>query len=344
MSEPNNLKFLHEEATRLFGAGNYRLAHATFSRLITEAYAAGAVLAELNARDSACISQINLGEFEEAIDTAMRLLARARETENDQYKVVAALRLGSVLAYSGVRDRWPELETVLLDGLSRSREMHDNHAETYHLVRLGKYAGMVGEYDKAALWLQQGLDSASRLTKEGAAAWFRGDIYGSLSELMRAKGDLCEARRYAEISLAEFERYGHVPSSIADAQGILARIEYEEGSYERACELLDMALERVQASNAAHSEQQIEYVRSMALRARGDLVASLAAAQRSLELARKMRMKVDEARALISLGQTLQLLGSGDVATEALSLARGIAEERGYQDCLDELKLLGGAL
>lgn len=342
MSEPNNLEYLRKEATRLFAAGNYRLAHATYSRLITEAYATGAVSAELSARSDACSALLNLGEFEEAIDAATRLLARARQTEDDEYKVWAALWLGLALAKFSLRDRWPEVQSVLLDGLERAREIRHNLLETYHLARLGGYARVVGEYDKAMLWLQQGLDSASRLALGTHGAFFRGDINGNLADLMRAKGDLREARRYAEISLAELERHGHV-ASIADAQRALASIEYEEGSYEQACELLDAALERSQASGAALTEQEVEYTRSMVLRARGDLAASLAAGQRSLELARKMRMKVDEAQALISLGQTLRMLGSGEAATEALSLARGIAEERGYQDCLDEVKLLGGA-
>jgi tetratricopeptide (TPR) repeat protein len=343
MSEPNNLEYLSNEADRLCEAGDFRLANAMYSRLITEAYTAGAVPTELYARRGACVAQLNLGEFEEAIDTAMRLLARARETGDDECKVAATLWLGVTLARLSVRDRWPEIESVLLDGLERAREIRNDFLETYHLVRLGGYAELVGEYDKAMLWLQQGLDSASRLTDDSHAVWFRGDIYSSLSDIMKAKGDLRQARRYAEMSLAEFERDGNVPC-ITYAQGLLARIEYEEGSYEQACELLDVALERAQGSDAAPVEQYIEYIRSMVLRAHGDLAASLAAAQRSLELARKMRLKEDETKVLISLGQTLRMLGSGEAAAEALSLAREIANERSYQDCLDELELLGGTL
>jgi tetratricopeptide (TPR) repeat protein len=341
--EADDLEFLSNEAGRLFAAGDYRLAHAAYSRLITEAYAAGAVHAELNARCCACMAELNLGEFERAIDTATRLLARAREAENDEYKVWASLSLGIALADFSVRERWPEVETVLTDGLQRAREIHDNYLETYHLARLGIFATMAGEHDKAMAWIQQGLDSVTTLTPDTERAWFRGDFYQSLARLMLAKGDLGEARRYAAISLAEYQRYGRAVF-VNGAQVTLALIEYKEGCYEQACELLDTALESIQASGMAATEQETQYIRSMALRAHGDLAASLAAAQRSLELARKMRMKADETKVLISLGETLRMLGSGEAATEALSLARGIAEERGYQDCLDELELLGGAL
>ena len=86
-----------------------------------------------------------------------------------------------------------------------------------------RFARGVGEYDKAMLWLQQGLDSASRLTDDNSDARFRGDISNSLSELMLTKSDLREARRYAEICLAEMERFG-MPAFISAAQETLASV------------------------------------------------------------------------------------------------------------------------
>jgi hypothetical protein len=55
-----------------------------------------------------------------------------------------------------------------------------------------------------------------------------------------------------------------------------------------------------------------------------------------------MRMKEAEVKTLISISQSLRMLGASDDSATALEQARRISEERGYDDHLQEVRTLLG--
>lgn len=340
VSQPSSLQLLKAEAHRHFGSGDYRLAIATDTRLIAEAQASPDISIELEARSQMVAAMLNLGEFESAIDAATRLLARARQAENEKFRIFAAFWLGLALAKFDLRGRWQEVQALLLEGLEMARAMRDPFLVTYHLARLGGFAVLEGEFDKGLSWLQEALDTTDQVSGE-EMHWFRGDIYGNLAELMIRRREFLEARRYAEISLAEFESYGR-QANVGYPRAILAEIHYECGEWIEARHLLGLILESARSTGSAPEEQGAEYLRSKVERQLGDLETSLGAGNRSLELARQLHRKEAEVEVLMSVGQTLRMLGSDDDAAEALDRARQISEERGYDDHLQEVKLLLG--
>ena len=304
VSQPDSLQLLRAEAHRQLDSDNYRLAIVTFTRLIAEAQDSSDISMELDGRSGLVAAFLNLGEFESAIDAGTRLLARARQAKDEEYKVEAALWLALTLGKFDLRGRWQEIRTLLLEGLETARAIGDPHIVIYHLTRLGAFAVQMGELDNGLSWLQEALGSMDELSRD-EAHWFRGHLYNSLAALMIRRQELLEARRYVEISIGELENCGQLVD-IAYASDTLALIHYECGEWTEARHLLGLVLETARASGSAVLEQEAEYLRSKVERELGDLETSLSAGKQSLDLARQMHMKEAEVITLISVGRTLQ--------------------------------------
>jgi tetratricopeptide (TPR) repeat protein len=289
VSEPNSLHLLWAEARRQSESGNYRLAIALYAQLIAEAQASSDISTELQARADTIPSMLNLAEFETAIDAATRLLARARQAENEQFKTYAIFWLCLALAKFDLRFRWPEIKALLLEGLETARAVSDPFLITYHLARLGSYAVRAVELDNGIAWLQEALDTVDDVPDDDVH-WFRSDIYNSLAELMIRRRELAEARRYAEISIAERELDDH-PADVDGSYGTLAEIHYECGEWVEARHLVGLVLESARDAGDIILEQEAEYLRSKVERELGDLDASISAGNRSLDLAREQCLK-----------------------------------------------------
>ena len=121
---------------------------------------------------------------------------------------------------------------LLLEGLKTARTMSSPFLVTYHLARLGAFAARAGQHDKGMSWLQEALSTVDEVPDDDRR-WFRGDIYGNLADLMVRQQQLTEARRYAEISIAQFEGSSN-PDHACSSHTTLAEIHYECGEWVEA--------------------------------------------------------------------------------------------------------------
>lgn len=250
---------LINQGDRLFDQGNYQAAIGCFTQAADLARRSGQTSAELFALSCLPICWNNLGENNKMVDAATHLLTRAKQADNQKYKMEAGLRLATALANINLPARWTrEIRPVLLEGLQTARQLGEEYFEVYHLVKLGECAQQVGEADAAYAWLQDALNALTPSTYD--TAFFRYKINLSLSQLARDRGDRAEALHYAEIALGEARKDGN-PHFVASAQQHLARIHRWRGE---PAEALPLAAEALATSRRLQNEAQI--VESLALK------------------------------------------------------------------------------
>lgn len=328
MSE-QSISDLLQQGQQCFDRGDFYGAIARREEAAAQARARGDTGNELAAFADLPVAWGNIPDPEKMMEAATRLLARARELERKDYEMQAALRLAEALATPDLRNRWRELRPLLLEGLDIARQMGDTFYEIYHLLRLGGYAVRMGEDEQGYPWLQDALNALGSDVEE--KGFFRAEIYRSLSDLMRQRGDFAEAMRYAEMALGAASEDGN-PAYIADAQLTLARVRWVLGHPGEALRLADEVLAAARHYGWMIHELEAEQLRAELLLDMGQPQAARQAARRALEIAREMPAKEAEVKALLSLGQALTALGEQDNARHTLSLARRLSQERNYED------------
>jgi tetratricopeptide (TPR) repeat protein len=200
---------LYRQGNRLFDQGNFNAAIARWEQAVIVARRDRRTEVELYSLAHLPTAWANLGDYQQMVVAATRLLARARELSNDEFELRAALRLATAIGYVDVRGRWQEIRTLLLDGLTKARQLREEYYEIYHLARLGSFALMIDE-EASFSWLQEALNvlKTSQLDASGST-FFRSDICYSLSELMQRRDENAEALRYAEMALGAAKEHGN---------------------------------------------------------------------------------------------------------------------------------------
>ena len=228
-----------KQGDQLFNQGNYQAALGCFTQAVALARQSGQTRVELDGLDFLTVCWANLGENTKMAEAAARLLARAKQLDNQNYQMRAGLRLATALARIDLPTRWPEIRQVLLDGLHTARLLADDWSIVYHLDKLGQYAQQMGEAEAAYAWLQDALNTLTPATY--GAMQFRLRIYRSFSLLAERQGQRADALRYAEMALGA-AREDRNPAFIAAAQHSLAEIQRWLGERAEALALVEEAL------------------------------------------------------------------------------------------------------
>ncbi|WP_448540973.1 tetratricopeptide repeat protein [Roseiflexus sp.] len=325
MDDPQDLI---NQGIQCFNRGEYHRAIAFWQEAAARSCEKGDTGNELEALACIPVAWGNIPDGEKMIEAATRLLARARALRHKKYEMQAALRLAEALSGLDLRGRWRELKPLLLEGLETARQLGDHWWEVYHLKTLGYCAVSMEEEEQGLAWLQEALN-AIRPGMDGEH-YFRGEINSSLSRLMRQRGDLAEALRYAEIAVNEFRQHGN--PNFVSAQLTLARAEWARGELAEALRLVEEMLPRARQMGWKGTGQDAEYLRGELLREMGHPERAEPSARRALKLAREMKLKEEEVACLLSLGQVLLALKRREEAREVLQQARRLSQERDYED------------
>ena len=323
------------QATR----GDLQRAALYFEEAVVLARAEGDDYSEMDALDRLSSNYYNLGNNEKSIEVNTRLLARARQVHSEKFQMIAAFNLAIDLGRLDLRGRWQEIKPLLLEGLYIARALSDQYEEIRHLVRLGYYAARMHEDEPGFAWLQEALGLIRPETD--SSLYLFGTVYAVLSEVVRRRGMLVEAIRYAEMAVDSFRKYGRA-YLIAEAQVFLAIAEREQGEKAEALHLIEQVLLEARRKGWKHQEQWTEYLRGELERELGHLPEAEAAARQALKLAQEMKEKEQEVECLLSLGQVLLARRCHEEAHEILKQARRLSQERDYEDHFKKAETLFG--
>jgi tetratricopeptide (TPR) repeat protein len=204
------------------------------------------------------VSVANQGKHEEAEVHWQEGLAVAREIGHRDRVSNLLLNLG---ALAGNRGKYEQAKAYLLEGLTLAREMHNPGRISFLLLNMGMLATTRGAYEEAATYLQEGLQSAQALNDQklisiGQKAWGElyykqqqwvqaieafqitlkiaqrlglpksiGDALFGLAQVSRDQGNIDEAQRLGQESLAAFEAISH--EMAAEVKAWLAKLNDE---------------------------------------------------------------------------------------------------------------------
>ncbi len=332
MSE-QNIADLIFQGRRCLERGDFHGAIARFEQAVYFARAGGESENELIALGWLPSAWGSVADHFKEIESATRLLARARELRREDYEMIATQRLAEAMADLDLRGRWRELKPLLLQGLETSRRLGKLWYEIYHLMLLGTYAVRVGEGEQGHVWLKEALNKLRPDIERSTVpkCLFRLNIYGALSTLMRQRGDLEEALRYAEQTVGVAQRDNN-PAFVADAELMLVRAHIARREYDEAYRLLHDVLPRARLHNWRGVEQEAEYLLGEVEREAGEPDGAEVAARRGLMLAQEMKLREQEVQSLLSLGHALLAMHQHGEARELITQARRLAQERDYED------------
>jgi tetratricopeptide (TPR) repeat protein len=320
---------LIEQGQQHFNRGDYRRAVTCYQEAAVLARAQGKDDAELFALAALGFAFQNLGDFQKMIEVATQLLARARQTQDETYQMEAPFILVIALARLDLRGRWRELKPLLLEGVQLARHLGNHFSEIYHLARLGRYAVRMGEEEQGFTWLQEALNLIRPETEN--RFYLLGEVYGSLSLLMRKRGIHAEAIRYAEMAVGARRDRGN-PQFVVTAQLFLIRAELAQGERGEALRLVEIVLPQAHHMGWKAKEQEAAYLKGEIERELGHAEEAEVAARQALQLAQEMKLKEEEVECLLSLGQALLTQKRYDEACELLKQARRLSQERNYDD------------
>ncbi len=332
-----NLADLINQGRLCLDRGDFQSAIARFEQAAAQARAWGESENELIALNWLPAAWGSLSDHQKEIEAGTRLLARARQLKREDYEIGATLRLAEAMADLDLRGHWRELKPLLLQGLESSRRQDKIWFELYHLMLLGTYAVKMGEGDQGLAWLKEALNGLRPDIERNTVprCLFRFNIYGAMSYLMRTRGKLDEALRYAEqtAGVAHEER---TPSFIAEANLVLAETHYARGEYAEALALIwQQVLPQARHHGWRGVEQQGEYLLSELERESNEPDAAEVPARRALVLAQEMKLREQEVVCLLSLGKALLAQHRDEEAQQVLVHARRLAQERDYADHFD---------
>lgn len=326
-----NFADVMDRAWSTFRQGYFRSAALQFGQAAMFGRAAGETNAITEALSGQAQAWVRAGEPQLALESATRLLERARENPETTWQIQAGLWLSSALAMVDLRNRWTEIRPLLLNGLESVWQSEDMAGQVRHLVGLGGYEVKLGLWEEGYKELHRALDLLDSIVDE--QNFSRVETFRSLSTLMLGKGNLAEARRYAELALGSARDVEDAnPACVAGAQLTLAQILHASRDTNKALQLADEVLASSQRYEWTAHEQQAQQLRADVLLAIGRFNDACQAAARALELARAMPALEAEVEALLSLGQALLAGGSVQEGRYTLGTARSLSDERHYSE------------
>lgn len=327
------------QAGQCFDRGDLARATVYFEEAAALAHVHSELENELNALTWMISSLINSGDYQKAVEVAIRLLARARTLDDKGYEISAILDLAIALAFIDLRGRWQEIRPLLLEGSATARQLNDPYQEIQHLMWLGYCAVRMGEETQGFAWLQEALNMIGPDIDMRSQAYYRGFIYQALSQLRRYQGQTTEAVRYAEMAVSAW-RDGGYPELVAWAQLQLARAEQARGERGEALRLVEEVGRRSRQQGWKADEQEAEDLRGELERELGHPEVAEGAVRQALKLAQEMKIKEEEVQCLLSLGQILKELSRPEEARRVLKQARELSLEREYEDYFQKAEVL----
>lgn len=230
---------LMAQGRQLEDQGNYQKAIPRFEEAVVLARRDSDEQNELWALNRLSVCWYALGNYEKSADVATTLLARARVAQDKSHEMKAMLDIACALSSLNLRERWPELKQLLLEGLALARHLQEYRYECDFLFRLGYWAVLVREYEQGFNHLQEALNMIRPGMEYQQFYYYL--IYCALSELMCKRKQYNEAIRYAEMALGAAQKDGS-PLSIADAHLVLAHAELARGERAEALRLIAQVL------------------------------------------------------------------------------------------------------
>jgi tetratricopeptide (TPR) repeat protein len=329
MAEMSNNDMFHWAIDR-YHEGAIEDSMQILERLVAKTYRVGDRL-EFRSRANLCEAYMRLGKYNDAVEQATRLLARARQANEKEFEGEAIGSLAMALEKVDLRGHWEELKPLQVEALEIARQYNSDYWLVQHPETLGKCSIRMGEYENAYKWLQMALDAIHPNVPE--PSFFRSRVYQSLADLARLCGNLKEASRYAEIALATAEKNPeYSPHLVAMAKLTSAQIERAKGEKLLALQLVEEIAEQASVNNWKVEEQLAQYIRGEIRFELGHLDLSELAIKRALELARELPLKEEEVISLLRLGQILQWTGHRSEAREMFLESKRLSEERNYKD------------
>lgn len=336
-----NSEMLIALGIKAFKRGDYQGAVNCFEKVVSQARELNLIDLELESLAWLPVAWHNSGHYQKMVETATYLMLRARQLRNEHYQMQAGLRLSGGMASLDLRGYWPQIQTVLLDGLAVARRLGDTFYLIYHLMQLGRYAALVDEVDEGYSWLQ---DALSELTPDMERrsiprCLFPTNIYGGFSIVMYKQKIYDEAVRYAHMGLTAAQRDGQ-PHFIVCARLDVARAEEKRGGFEAALTMVDMVLTDPQLQGWRGVEQESLYLKAKVLSQIDQATTALPIIEQALEMALVMEMKEDEVKCLLVLGQVLVALEQQPAGLDTLQKAHRLSQERNYPDHFEKAETL----
>lgn len=277
-------------------------------------------LAEMQARS---------GNLQQSIETATRLLARAREKNSKVFEMRATGRLIEPLLLINARARWKEVVPLLKDGLQLAKQLNVNYWEIYFLLLTAQGYLHLNFIENAYHDLNEALSYITSTTDD--YMHLKSRVYWLLARVFLKKHNFIDATYCAELAIG-IAREGGVLDFLAQADIVLAETYWREGEKADALKLVEDVSVQSKKLKWKGVEQSSELLLSEFRRELGYYDQALQACERSLHLACEMQTPEEEIKSLLSLGKLLTTISKKKEAQEALQKARRISQEWDYED------------
>jgi len=275
--------------------------------------------------------QSRIGQLQEAVETATRLLVSARKNRLEIYEMRASGRLAEVLLLIDPRGRWEEVKPLLQSGLKTAKQTETTYWQIYFLTLMAQGYIHSKNFNDAYACLQEATIHLSPTVDDPKHLQSR--VFWLLALLMLEVYNYSEARTYAEQAIGVAKEDG-VLDFVAKAQLILAQVELAQEQFVEAFGIVESVNIQAKSFRWKLVEQTAEYLRGELARRLNYLDIAEAASSRSLFLAREMKTVENEVKSLLGLGQVMLVLHRREEASDLIMQAQKLSQEQNYGDHL----------
>ncbi len=269
-------------------------------------------------------------DIKQAIESATSALVLARKVQSVRYELKAILCLVEALGLIDLRNRWHEVQPLLIAGIEQSRMLDDSMLQVDYLMRLGEISIRLYEAEEAYTCLQDALNALNFHTN-GARKSHHCRLYLAFSEWHRKHGSLNEALRYVEMAIG-VARESKSPYLLALSQLGMAHVGLLGDEYRKALGFAEEALLQARKMGWKNVEQQGEGLQCKLAYKLGLLDEAETAARKALDLAREIQTREAEVESLLNWGEVLLARQHYTDAHDKLNQARRLSQERDYAD------------
>jgi len=251
---------------------------------------------------------IALGNYDPALGAFGKSL-ELLPTGPNPMRARALVNLGTIYSTRG------DIQTgnaYALQALEVARQLHDDFQVSGILYNLGFDRFDLNDWPGAAEYLRESLGLAEKLGDVGLQANANnmlGMLYTNLGDYATANVHLSQALKLA--------RDRHLRGDLPYILNSLADLQLRQGQWDVVETSLAEAEQLALEMETKYLQVDLYAYRALARLGQGDLEAALESAQRSLALAREMKLKAEQGKSLRVLGQVLQAKGQTAEAVEA---------------------------
>jgi tetratricopeptide (TPR) repeat protein len=269
---------------------------------IREVQQNGQTFHELLATSNLAEMFVRSGQFQRAIETATRLLARSRQEKQELFEMRASGRLVEALIALDPRGRWPEIRTLLERGLLIARQGRINYWEIYILVLMGTCLLELSDFKASLARLQEANSLIFPNTDDRyhlqAYTWY------AMARLMLKQEITVEAKQHAGQAVAIAQMAG-VLDYVARAELVLARAERAVNERAEALRLTQQVIGQAEKFNWRGIEQEAFLIQAILKRELGLLTEAESSVNRALSLAHDLQMKDMQLQTMLVLVEIL---------------------------------------